>query len=291
MHRYVLYNGRIVSADEPILKPGQLGLLSGWGVFSTLRIMRGVAFAIERHWARLCRDAELIHVDLPVDLDGMRAGFADLIHKNDAREAVARVCIFRSKGGRWEGPGTGASSDWVLLTDDLSPWPGSASLGVRANARFAASPYVGAKTLSWSANLTMYEEARSEGFDEVILLNERSEVTECTSANIFSVQNGITYTPPLSSGLLAGVTREVMLSELPSSAKVQEKVLSVDDLLAADEVFITSSTRELLPVARIGETRLNAAGAWPVMDRLGRELRDYMERYTDRYAVDRLAGD
>lgn len=287
MHRNVLYNGRIVSADESIFKAGQLGLLSGWGVFSTLRIGRGVAFALERHWARLCRDAELIHVELPVDLDGVRAGFAELIRCNDAQEAVARVCVFRSKGGRWEGPGTGAASDWVALTDDLSPWPGAAILGVRANARFAASPFVGAKTLSWSANLTMYEEARRDGFDEVILLNERGEVTECTSANIFAVRDGITYTPPLLSGLLPGVTREVMLSELRSSPEVREKVLSVDDLLEAEEVFITSSTRELLPVERIGETRLKAANSWPVMDRIRGELREYMDRYTDA----KLAGD
>ena len=287
MHHYVLYNGRIVSADESIFKPGQLGLLSGWGVFSTLRIGRGVAFAIERHWARLCRDAELIHVDLPVNLDGVRAGFAELIRHNDALEAVARICVFRSKGGRWEGPGTGASSDWVVLTDDVSPWPETASLDVRANARFAASPFVGAKTLSWSANLTMYEDAHRAGFDEVILLNERSEVTECTSANIFAVQDGVTYTPPLLSGLLPGVTREVMLTELRSSSMVREKVLSVDDLLEAEEVFITSSTRELLPVARIGETRLRGAGEWPVMNRLGRELRDYIDRYTHA----QLAGD
>ena len=287
MHHYVLYNGRIVSADESIFKPGQLGLLSGWGVFSTLRIGRGVAFAIERHWARLCRDAELIHVDLPVNLDGVRAGFAELIRHNDALEAVARICVFRSNGGRWEGLGTGASSDWVALTDDLSPWPETASLDVRANARFAASPFVGAKTLSWSANLTMYEDAHRAGFDEVILLNERSEVTECTSANIFAVQDGVTYTPPLHSGLLPGVTREVMLTELRSSSMVREKVLSVDDLLEAEEVFITSSTRELLPVARIGETRLRGGGEWPVMNRLGRELRDYMDRYTDA----QLAGD
>jgi branched-chain amino acid aminotransferase len=133
----------------------------------------------------------------------------------------------------------------------------------------------------------MYDDARREGFDEVILLNERGEVTECTSANIFAVRDGVTYTPPLQSGLLPGVTREVMLSELRSSAKVQEKTLSVDDLLAADEVFITSSTRELLPVAQIGETRLTAAGGWPVMHKLSAELREYIDRYTDT----QLAGD
>jgi branched-subunit amino acid aminotransferase/4-amino-4-deoxychorismate lyase len=83
------------------------------------------------------------------------------------------------------------------------------------------------------------------------------------------------------------VTREVMLSELRSSAKVQEKTLSVDDLLAADEVLFTSSTSELLPVAQIGESRLTAAGGWPVMHKLSAELREYIDRYTDT----QLAGD
>lgn len=287
MHRYVLYNGRVVPADESIFKPGQLGLLSGWGVFSTLRIGRGVAFAMERHWARICRDAELVHVELPVDLDGVRAGFAELIRSNNAQEAVARICVFRSRGGSWEGPGTGASSDWVLLTNQLPPWPQAAALDVRANARFAASPFVGAKTLSWSSNLTMYEDARRAGFDEVILLNERGEVAECTSANIFAVRDGITYTPPLHCGLLPGVTREVMLTELRSSPTVQEKALTVDDLLEADEVFITSSTRDLLPVRRIGEMSLRAGSAWPVMEGIRRELREYIDRYIDA----QLAGD
>ena len=104
----------------------------------------------------------------------------------------------------------------------------------------------------------MVESAQQQGYGEVILLNERGEVAECTSANIFAVSKGVTYTPPLRSGPLPGVTRAVMLEELDEP--VEEKTLSVEDLHAADEVFITSSTRELLPVDRILDQELPATG-------------------------------
>jgi branched-chain amino acid aminotransferase len=290
MHPFVLYNNRIVAAEEVIFSAGQVGLLSGWGVFSTLKIHRGVPFALERHWARLTRDAELIHVELPIDLEGVRQGFGQLVIRNEALEATARLCIFRSRGGRWESPNPGPASDWVILSDDLAPWPESVALQVRENGRHAASPFVGAKTLSWAANLTMYEDAQRAGFAEVILLNERREVAECTSANIFAVIDGVTCTPPLSSGLLPGVTREVMLSELAPELRIKERVLSVDDLLAADEVFITSSTRELLPVERIGDSPLDAAttSAWPRMEELREGLREYLRRYTEDQLASRL---
>ncbi len=283
MHSRILYNGDIHGADEAILKPGQLGLLSGWGVFTTLRISRGVAFAFERHWDRLSRDADLLHVEMPVSLQAARDGLDQLVQANEAQESVARLCIIRSQGGRWEGPGSGAASDWIALTGPLAPWPETVSLSVRENGRFAASPFVAAKTLSWCVNLTMFEDARREGYDEVILLNERAEVTECTSANIFAVLDGTTYTPPLSSGPLPGVTREVMLSELKDAPPVAEKVLTVDDLLRAEEVFITSSTRDLLPVASISGSELAAVrtGQWPVMEQLRGALRRYISDYVD----------
>lgn len=282
MHPFVFYNNQIVAANDAIFNAGQVGLLSGWGVFSTLKIHQGIPFALERHWARISRDAKLIHVELPMDLDAVRSGFKQILARNNAVEATARLCIVRSRGGRWEGPNPGAASDWVILTDDLSPWPGSVALQVRENGRHAASPFVGAKTLSWSSNLTMFEDAQRAGFAEAILLNERGEVTECTSANIFAVIDGVTYTPPLSSGLLPGVTREVMLTALAPELRIQERVLSVDDLLGAEEVFITSSTRELLAVDRIGKQPLAAAevGEWPRMDALRAGLRDYLNAYT-----------
>jgi branched-chain amino acid aminotransferase len=130
----------------------------------------------------------------------------------------------------------------------------------------------------------MAENAQRQGFDEVILLNERGEVAECTSANIFAVKDGVTCTPPLSSGPLPGVTRAVMLEELNvAGAPVQERILRPDDLYTADEVFITSTTRELLPVHEIAGREISrGGGAWPVMHRLQAALTACIRRYIER---------
>ena len=283
MHPYVLYNDQIVRSTEPLLRAGQLGLLSGWGVFTTLRIYDGVPFAFERHWQRLSRDAELLHISLARKPGQVRDGLLRLIEANGANEATLRLCVVRSEGGFWEGPGSGNPSDVVALTNTLQHWKDSVSLSVAENARHADSPFAGTKTLSWAHNLTLVETAKNEGFDEVILLNERGEAVECTSANLFAVKDGRTCTPPLSSGPLPGVTRTVMLEELDLvDTPVVEKVLRLEDLHEADEVFITSTTRELLPVHRILDRELvGAAADWPVMKKLRQALRDYIEGYIE----------
>jgi branched-chain amino acid aminotransferase len=281
MHPNVLYNDQIHPADQKILAPGQLGLLSGWGVFTTLRIYDGIPFAYERHWQRMVRDAKLMHLDLPYEAGEVRANLMRLIEANEAQESSMRVCVFRSQGGYWAGPGSGNKSDLIALTNDLQGWDPSVALDVAAQCRHAATPFAGTKTLSWAWNLALAEKANQDGFAEVILLNERDEVAECTSANIFAAKGGVTYTPPLSSGPLPGVTREVMLGEL--NLPVEEKVLRIDDLYQADEVFITSSTRELMPVTRIQDRPIapGVDGPWPVMEKLQQALSVYIRRYID----------
>jgi branched-chain amino acid aminotransferase len=280
MHPQLLYNDRIVPTSESILRPGQLGLLAGWGVFTTLRIYQGVPFAFERHWKRIERDAAKINVSLErFQRDDVRRQLLRLIEHNASPEASMRLCIVRSEGGLWQGPGSGHASDLLAFSIPIAPRKERASLSVTENGRHAASAFAGTKTLSWSHNLTMAENAHNAGFDETVLLNERGEVAECTSANIFAVLNGQAYTPPLSSGPLPGVTREVMLEELDTNgAALKERVLTLEDLYQAEEVFITSSTRELLPVERIGDRKLRAE-SWPVMQQIHSRLREYVANY------------
>jgi branched-chain amino acid aminotransferase len=280
MHPYLLYNDRIHKADETLLKPGQLGLLAGWGVFSTLRIYEGIPFEFERHWKRMLRDAAKINVPMPFERDAVRANLLALIERNESWEATMRMCVVRSRGGVWEGPGSGNDADLFAFSIPVKQFKERVALDVQEQGRHAASPFAGTKTLSWSHNLTMAENAANAGFDEVILLNERGEVAECTSANIFAVRHGVTLTPPISSGPLPGVTRAVMLEELKlADAPVREEVLTVEDLLTAEEVFITSSTRELIPVERIQKRTLSAT-AWPVMEKLRKALQAYVRSYT-----------
>ena len=254
IHANVLHNGRIRDAAEPSLRPGQLGLLAGWGVFTTLRVREGVLFAWERHWARLSRDAKLLNVALPPDPAAVEADLLRLIEANGRPDCTLRLVFVRNGGGMWEGPGSGSTTDTIALTADSKQWGESARLLIQPNARFAANEFAGAKVLSWAQNLTWAERAMREGFDETILLNERGMVAECTSANIFAVFGDTAYTPPLSDGCLAGITREILLED----THVAERTLSVEDLYRADEVFITSTTRDLLPVREIAGRALNS---------------------------------
>lgn len=278
MHRFLLYNGEIRDTSERFLSPGQTGLVNGWGVFSTLRIYDGVPFAWERHWPRMRHDATRMRIPMPADSNAVTADIQRLIEANGAHNAVLRLMIVRNRGGMFEGPAVTNDFDVIGFTTNVPPWGSSMKLGVIPNGRHAASEFAGAKILSWSENLTRYERAREQGLDEVVLLNERGEVSECTSANLFAVHGSRVLTPPLSSGCLPGVTRAVLLEELHlADLQVQERVLLPPDLESADEVFLASTTRELLPVVSIEGLRIRSSRA--VRDRLQKAFSEYVESY------------
>ena len=280
IHRYVLHNGRIREATEAGLYPGQLGLLCGWGVFSTLRVVNGSLFAWDRHWARLSRDAQLLNVAMPEDPHAVERDLLRLIQSNGAPDCTLRLVVVRNTGGFWEGPGSGSASDTIALTAASKHWPDSVALGIQPHARYAASEFTHAKVLSWAPNLRWAELAQAQGFDEVLLLNEFDRVAECTSANVFAAfggDNGIdVITPPVAEGCLPGVTREVLLEEVRvPGLRLVERGLTIEDLYRASEVFITSTTRGLLPVREIAGRRLTGGGE--VCERLLRGFDSFLQ--------------
>jgi branched-chain amino acid aminotransferase len=272
LHPFILHNDEIVEASARRLSPGQVGLLSGWGVFTTLRVAEGVLFAFERHWARITRDARLLHVTIPDDPEPLRRNLCALVESNRAPDCTLRLAIVRNAGGMWEGPSTGRGTDIIALTANSKDWGHGVKLALQPQARHSGCMFAGTKILSWAQNLTWIEIAQERGFDEVILLNERGEVSECTSANIFIAQGNRIWTPPLqSSGCLPGITREVLLNEVRVPAiEIGEKDIRPEELESADEVFITSTTRDLLPViqvegrkvGRTDQARAKLAGAF-----------------------------
>jgi branched-chain amino acid aminotransferase len=258
VHRNVLHNGEIRSAAEKLIAPGQVGFLNGWGVFSTLRVTEGVLFAFERHYARLRRDADLLHVPFRLSQGELRTSLLSLVEANLAFDSVLRVAFVRNKGGLFEGPGSETDCDLVAFTADVNQWGSGARLTYVANARFGASPFAGTKATSWAQNLTWYEQAHELGFDEALLLNEFGQICECTSANIFAIKGRHVYTPPLlTSGCLPGVTRTILLEEVHvPGVFVEERSLDRGQLESSDCVFITSTTRDLLPVTAIDDVSL-----------------------------------
>jgi branched-chain amino acid aminotransferase len=281
MHRFILHNDELAEASDKLLSPGQIGLLSGWGVFSTIKVIDGVLFAFERHWARMSRDAALMRVALPGDAAQLENNLLRLVEKNRALLATMRVVVVRNHGGMWEAPDQNRASDVIAFTANVKDWGESVKLNYVRQARHAASVFAGTKILAWAMNLTWLEEAQSQGFDEVILLNERDEVAECTSANIFVAKGDQVWTPPLSSGCLPGITRELLLSEVRAPGfRVTERALTPADLESADEVFITSTTRDLLPVARIGQRAISNTG----------HAREALQKAFTRYVDDYIAS-
>jgi branched-chain amino acid aminotransferase len=287
MHRFILHNDEIRDAGERVISPGQVGLLSGWGVFSTIRIYDGVMFSWERHFARLRTDATRMRVPFPSAPENLERQLNRLIEANQAWNATLRVAVVRNQGGLWEGPNNTRDFDVMAFTANVPVWPEAAKLGLILHGRHAASEFAGAKILSWSENLTLAERAHEQGLDEVILLNERGEVAECTSANVFAVcvdeqaaaeGTARVWTPPLSAGCLPGVTRSVLIEDVRvPGVTIAEKTLLPADLEAASEVFITSTTRELLPVVSIEGLRIQQGRA--VSARLARAFRELVEAY------------
>ena len=285
LHRYILHNDRLHEASEPILASGQVGLLSGWGVFSTLRVSEGVLFAFERHWARISRDAATMHVPIPSDSEAVRRRLLELVEANHAYNSTLRLVIVRNDGSMWAGPSNGRSSDLIALTADSKEWGEGVRLGYVKHARHAACEFATTKILSWAMNLTWVESANRRGLDEVILLNEHGNVAECTSANIFAATGGQVWTPPISAGCLPGITREVLLGEvhLPG-IRIAEKNLTPADLESADEVFITSTTRNLLPVHEIEGKKIGST------DHTRHALSEAFGQFVDRYVAVRKAA-
>jgi branched-chain amino acid aminotransferase len=285
LHRFILHNDRIHEASEPVLAPGQVGLLAGWGVFTTLKVSGGVPFAFERHWARISRDAAAMHVPLPGDPAALRQRLLELVEANGAFHSTLRLVIVRNGGGMWAGPSNGRASDVIALTADSKDWGDGVKLGIVAHARHAACEFSTTKILSWAMNLTWVENAQQRGLDEVILLNELGEVAECTSANIFVSTGGQVWTPPISSGCLPGITREVLLGEIHvPGIQIAEKRLTPAELEAADEVFITSTTRNLLPVREIEGKAIGRT------EETSRALSEAFGEYVDRYVASRKAA-
>jgi branched-chain amino acid aminotransferase len=280
MDRLIFHNDRIVPLEEARLSPGQVGLLMGWGVFTTLRLYHGNPFAFDRHWKRMERDAERLGMTLPYAQERVWEAVARLADANHRPEGMARLSFVKNHGGLWAQAEGRPQADLLVFSRELVPWPALHRLKLQPDAIHSAGRLAGAKMLSWVNNASTYEKAHQEGFDDALLLNERGQLVECTSANIFLVRKGQVFTPPLTSGCLPGVTRELLLEIAPRAGlDLREHDLTPEDLASAEEVFITSTTREVATVGSISPHWSYQAPA-KVTRALGKAFQDYVHAHS-----------
>lgn len=239
-------NGRLVAADRPSISALDHGLTVGDGVFETVKVVAGTAFALRRHLARLDRSCHGMGLPRP-DHAQVRAACAEVVGRLDPG-VVNRLRITYTAG---PGPlGSDRSGSAPTLTVAASPapaWSPSAAVAIAPWPRNERGALRGLKTTSYGENVVALAWAAERGADEAILLNTAGALCEGTGSNVFVVRGDEVLTPSLASGCLAGITRELVLEWTDA----READLSAEDLLEADEAFLTSSTRDVQAISAV----------------------------------------
>ena len=266
-------NGRLVEPGTATVRADDHAVVVGDGVFETMKVVDGAAFALSRHLRRLDRSAAGLGLDEP-DEDRIRAAVGEVLAA-DPSAGLLRITWSSGAGpwgsGRGNGPGT-----LVVGSGPGNVWPPAERVHLVPWRRNEHSPLVGLKTTSYAENVLALATARRVGCNEALFANTAGHLCEGTGTNVFLVVDGAMLTPPLSSGCLAGVTRELVM-EL---ADVVERDIDPAGFETADEAFLTSSTRDVSPISAVDEVDLPAAPG-PVTAGLMAAFADLIARTTD----------
>ena len=251
MDRVIVWvNGALVEETDACISPFDHGLLTGDGVFETLRVYGGSPFAWRRHLDRLAHSASGMGLVPPPEVMLRRAAVA-VLQANGLAEARLRITV---TGGRAPlGSARGATSPTVIVAAGvLNPWPETVPVITVPWPRNERGALAGLKTISYGENVRALALAAAAGAGEAIFANTKGELCEGTGTNVFVVTGGTLRTPPASAGCLLGVTRSLVL-ELAGELGLDagEAALALSAVAAADEAFLTSSTREVQAIATV----------------------------------------
>jgi branched-chain amino acid aminotransferase len=283
--------GRVVAIDGAVLAPEQAtvsvydrGFLYGDAVFEVLRTYGGRPFALAEHLTRLRRSAERVFIAPPVDDATLAREVEAAIvaaRGDEAGEAYVRIVVTRGSGPLSLDPDTASHPLRVILVEPVTPPPRDTYLHGIALASIATRRAVddtaasGAKVANYLPNLLALREARARGAQEALIVDGRGHVVEGASSNVFVAKAGRVATPPESAGILAGITRaHVLAAARDLGIPVDERTLQPDDVYGADEVFITSSIREIVPVVRVDDRAIGSGTPGPVARALHRRFRE-----------------
>src|SRR5258705_1232721 len=243
----------MVEATKARVAPVSSAMLYGRGVFTTLAIYNSKPSLWSKHWRRLALHAGKLDVNLD-DLTEKDVGDAlqKLVAVNQVNEGRARV-ILLARSGRdiWKAktPGTRKTDLLIMTSEAQRVSQAGLSLAVSPYRLNTLSPLAGIRSLNYLDHVLSWEEAQTRDFDEAVMLNERGEIVSGTMANIFWAKNGTVHTPTLSTGALAGITRECAIEVAANHfIPLVEAIYEMADLIDADEIFLTSSGLGVAPV-------------------------------------------
>jgi branched-chain amino acid aminotransferase len=279
-------NGQIVPAEEAHVSVLDNGFTFGDSVYETLRTYAGRPFALDRHLRRLRASAARIAVEIPQPDALLAERLGALLARAQNPESYIRMIVSRGVGDisyhfdRVHGP---TIAFVVKPYEPLSPRDQAegvavAVVSVRRNLKDALDPAI--KSCNLLNNILAVREAQAVGAVEAIMLNAAGDIAEGASSNVFVVRQGVVLTPPLDAGILAGITREIVLEILPSlSLEGREATLSLDALLTADEAFVTSTLKEAAAIRTVNGRSLAAVCPGPVTRRIQSAFRERAPSY------------
>jgi branched-chain amino acid aminotransferase len=247
-------NDGLVADDAAVVRADDHGLVVGDGVFETCEVSDGVPFALTRHLRRLRASAE--GLGLAYDEEVVRKGVAGVLAEPQVRRARLRITV--TGGPSPYGSDRGDGRPTVLVaTSPLHSWPPTTDVAVVPWVRNDRAATAGLKTTSYADNVVALRWAHERGAAEAIFANTRDELCEGTGSNVVVEHEGRLVTPPLSSGCLAGITRELLLEWM--DGEIEEAALPIGALAAAREAFIVSTTRGVQPIRAVDGVALTGA--------------------------------
>jgi branched-chain amino acid aminotransferase len=252
----VWLNGTLLEGDDASVSVSDHGLTVGDGVFETLRTEAGVPFAMTRHLRRLHRSLAGLGLAMDRPDDELRDAMCQVAATIDG-PAKVRLTVTGGPGPLGSGRLAGSLTVYVA-GDRLDPWPPTAAAVTVPWRRNEHSAVAGLKTTSYAENVVALGRAKELGASEALFANTAGRLCEGTGSNVFVVHGATVRTPPLASGCLAGITRELLLDRL--DAGIVEEDLPVEALDDADEIFLSSSTRDVQGLHRVDDRVLDAPG-------------------------------
>ena len=273
MSATVNVNGRIVGERDAVISIFDHGFLYGEGIYETMRTYHGRLLLYDRHMRRLRNSAGMLVLELPFTDADLASQIRDTMTAADLEgaEAYVRVLVTRGVGDLTYDPqATSTPSVIIIVKPQIDPAPNEYERGVRVvivdvvrNHPGTVNPMI--KSNNLLNNALAAQEAIRRGAFEGIMRNYRGELSECTTSNLFIVKDGAALTPPLASGLLPGITREFLFDiGKDIGVDVREQVLRDEDLFSADEAFLTSTTREAVPIVKVNDRTIGNGRPGPV---------------------------
>jgi branched-chain amino acid aminotransferase len=279
---YIYLNGSLVPEGEAVVSVYDHGFLYGDGIYETMRSYGGAVFLLDEHLGRLERSASLIGLTLPLDGDALRAAIHETLQANELADAYIRITVSRGEGPPGLDPALCEKPTVVIFTGQMKPYPPEfydrgvplIVAGTRRNLREALDPRI--KSLNFLNNILAKREALAAGAFEALMLNHEGFLAEGTVSNVFLVARDVVCTPSLECGILDGITRgHVMGLAREEGLDVVEGKFTRGMLHGAEEVFLTNTSMEVMPVGRVDDT---ACSVGPV----ARKLREAYGRSTAR---------